>query len=137
LNVKYFYKSTSFRLVKEKEYNNLIDIIIKREGREGGEISIIFTSDKTILNLNNKFLRRDYKTDVIVFSNSFKNMITGDVFISIDRIRENSVKYSKGDFEKELKRVIIHGILHLIGYTDKSKEDRIIMKRKEELYLQS
>jgi probable rRNA maturation factor len=137
LNVKYFYKSTSFRLVKGKEYNHLIDNIIKREGFTGGEINIIFTSDKAILNLSNKFLKRDYTTDVIVFSNSFKNTIAGDVFVSIDRVNENSEKYSEGDFEKELKRVIIHGILHLIGYSDKSKEDKSIMTKKEELYLQS
>jgi probable rRNA maturation factor len=133
LNVKYFYKSTSFRLVKEKEYNHLIGNIIRREGYEGGEINVIFTSDKAILNLNNKFLSRDYSTDIIVFSNSFKNTVTGDIFISIERIRENSI----GNFEKELKRVIIHGILHLIGYTDKSKEGKSIMTQKEELYLQS
>jgi len=137
LNVKYFYKSTSFRLVKEKEYNHLIGNIIRREGYTEGEISVIFTSDKAILNLNNKFLSRDYSTDVIVFSNSFKNTVTGDIFISIERIRENSIEYSEGNFEKELKRVIIHGILHLIGYTDKSKEDKSIMTQKEELYLQS
>jgi len=137
LNVKYFYKSTSFRLVKEKEYNHVIGNIISREGYTGGEINIIFTSDKAILNLNKKFLSRDYSTDVIVFSNSFKNTVTGDVYISIDRIRENSIKYSEGDFERELKRIIIHGILHLIGYDDKSEEDRNIMTEKEELYLQS
>jgi probable rRNA maturation factor len=136
LNVNYFYKSTSFRLVKGKEYNKLIDNIIKREGSRGGEINIIFTSDKTILNLNKKFLDRDYPTDVIVFSNSFKNIVTGEVYISIERVRENSIIYSGGNFEKELKRIIIHGILHLIGYDDRTKEDKDIMTGKEELYLQ-
>lgn len=137
MNVNYFYKSTSFRLGREKEYNNLIGNIIRREGYTAGEINIIFTSDKTILNLNNKFLNRDYLTDVIVFSNSSRNTATGEIFISIERVRENSIEYSEGDFEIELKRVIIHGILHLIGYTDKSKEDKSIMTQKEELYLQS
>ena len=137
MNVKYFYKDTSFRLVKEEEYNYLIDNIIHREGYKRGEISIIFTSDKTILNLNNKFLNRDYLTDVIVFSNSFKNIVTGDVYIGIERLRENSIKYSEGNLEREIKRIIIHGILHLIGYGDKSKEDKEIMTAREELYLQS
>ena len=137
MNVNYFYKSTSFRLVREKEYNHLISNIIRREGYTAGEINIIFTSDKTILNLNNKFLNRDYLTDVIVFSNSFKSTVTGEIFISVERVRENSIEYSEGNFEKELKRVIIHGILHLIGYTDKSKEDKSVMTQKEELYLQS
>ena len=137
MNVKYFYKDTSFRLVKEEEYNHLIDNIIHREGYKRGEISIIFTSDKAILNLNNKFLNRDYLTDVIVFSNSFKNIVTGDVYIGIERLRENSIKYSEGNLEREIKRIIIHGILHLIGYGDKSKEDKEIMTAREELYLQS
>lgn len=137
MNVKYFYKGTSFRLVKEEEYNHLIDNIIRREGYKRGEISIIFTSDKAILNLNNKFLNRDYLTDVIVFSNSFKNTVTGDVYIGIERLRENSIKYSEGNLEREIKRIIIHGILHLIGYGDKSKEDKEIMTAREELYLQS
>jgi probable rRNA maturation factor len=136
LNVNYFYKSTSFRLVKGKEYNKLIDNIIKREGSKGGEINIIFTSDKPILNLNKKFLGRNYPTDVIVFSNSFKNIVAGEVYISIERVRENSIIYSEGNFEKELKRIIIHGILHLIGYDDRTKEDKDIMTGKEELYLQ-
>jgi probable rRNA maturation factor len=136
LNVNYFYKSTSFRLVKGKEYNKLIDNIIKKEGSKGGEINIIFTSDKPILNLNNKFLGRNYPTDVIVFSNSFKNIVAGEVYISIERVRENSIIYSEGNFEKELKRIIIHGILHLIGYDDRTKEDKDIMTGKEELYLQ-
>ena len=137
MNVNYFYKSTSYRLGREKEYNHLIGNIIRREGYTAGEINIIFTSDKAILNLNNKFLNRDYLTDVIVFSNSFKNTATGEIFISIERVRENSIEYSERNFEIELKRVIIHGILHLIGYTDKSKEDKSIMTQKEELYLQS
>ena len=136
MNVKYFYKDTSFRLAEEEEYNHLIDII-SREGYKRGEISIIFTSDKAILNLNNKFLNRDYLTDVIVFSNSFKNTVTGDVYISIERLRENSIKYSEGNLERETKRIIIHGILHLIGYGDKSKEEKEIMTAREELYLQS
>ena len=134
MNVKYFYKDTSFRLVKEEEYNHLIDNIIHREGFKKGEISIIFTSDKAILNLNSKFLNRDYLTDVIVFSNSFKNTVTGEVYIGIERLRENSIKYSEGNLEREMKRIIIHGILHLIGYGDKSKEDKEIMTAREELY---
>ncbi len=136
MNVGYFYKSTSFRLAAEKEYNHLIGYIISREGYTGGEISVIFTSEKTILNLNKKFLGRNYSTDVIVFENSFKKTVEGDVYICIDRIIENSKKYSGGNFKKELKRIIIHGILHLIGYGDSSAEGKKIMTQKEELYLQ-
>ncbi|UCH13231.1 MAG: rRNA maturation RNase YbeY, partial [Bacteroidales bacterium] len=88
-------------------------------------------------NLNSKFLNRDYLTDVIVFSNSFKNTVTGDIYIGIERLHENSLKYSEGNLDREIKRIIIHGILHLIGYRDKSKEEKEIMTAREELYLQS
>lgn len=136
MNVNYFYKSTSFRLVREKEYNQLIGNIIRREGYKEGEINIIFTSDRAILNLNKKFLGRDYPTDIIVFSNSIKKLVTGEVYISIERVKENSKIYSEGDFEREFRRIIIHGILHLIGYDDRTKGSKDIMTEKEELYLQ-
>jgi len=136
LNVNYFYKSTSFRLVREKEYNQLIGNIIRREGYKAGEINIIFISDKTILNLNKKFLGRNYPTDILVFSDSVRNLVTGEVYISIERVKENSTIYSEGNFEHELRRIIIHGILHLIGYDDRTKKDKDIMTEKEELYLQ-
>jgi probable rRNA maturation factor len=137
LNVKYYYKGTSFRLVEEENYNNLIDSIINREGYRRGVISIIFTSDKAILNLNKEFLNRDYFTDVLVFGDTFKNTVSGEVYISIDRIRDNSEIYSEGDFSREIKRVIIHGILHLIGYEDKSDRERELMTNKENFYLNS
>jgi probable rRNA maturation factor len=137
LNVKYYYKDTSFRLVKEENYNNLIDSIIKGEGYRRGEISIIFTSDKAILNLNKQFLKRVYTTDVIAFGNTFKNTVGGEVYLSVDRIKDNSKIYSEGDFDKEMKRVIIHGILHLIGYGDKTDREKELMTNKENFYLNS
>jgi probable rRNA maturation factor len=137
LNVKYYYKDTSFRLVEEENYSNLINSIINAEGYRRGEISIIFTSDKAILNLNKEFLKRTYSTDVIVFGNTFKNTVGGEVYLGVDRIRDNSKIYSEGDFDREMKRVIIHGILHLIGYGDKSKREKELMTNKENFYLNS
>ncbi len=137
MNVKYYYKDTSFRLVEEKNYTHLINSIINKEGYRRDGINIIFTSDKAILNLNKKFLNREYYTDVIVFSNTFKNTVSGEVYISVERIRENSDKYSEGNFNKEVKRIIIHGILHLLGYEDKSNKEREVMTNKENFYLNS
>ena len=137
MNVKYYYKGTSFRLGKEEDYNHLINNVINKEGFKKGEISVIFTSDKAILNLNKKFLNRLYLTDVIVFSNTFKNTVNGEVYISIERVRENSEKYSNGDLIREVKRIIIHGILHLMGYIDKNKSGRELMTKKENFYLNS
>ncbi len=135
MNVDFIYKDTESGLIDKKEYNRLIEVIIDREGYRKGRISIIFTSDITLQKLNKKFLGKDYLTDIMVFGNSFKNTISGEVYISIDRIKENSIKYSKGKFNSELKRVIIHGILHLIGYDDKNVEDKENMTNKEEQYL--
>jgi probable rRNA maturation factor len=137
LNVKYYYKDTSFKLVEEENYSNLINSIINGEGYRRGEISIIFTSDKAILNLNKEFLKRAYSTDVIVFGNKFKNTVSGEVYLSIDRIKDNSKIYSEGDFDREMKRVIIHGILHLMGYEDKTDRERELMTNKENFYLNS
>ena len=137
MNVKYYYKSTSFRLAEEERYSRLVNTIINREGYRRGEINIIFTSDKTILNLNKKFLNREYSTDVIVFNNTFKNTVSGELYLSIERIKENSEKYSGGDFIREIRRIIIHGILHLIGYEDKSIKGRELMTNKEDFYLNS
>jgi len=137
LNVKYYYKDTSFRLVEEENYSNLINSIINGEGYRRGEISIIFTSDKAILNLNKEFLNRAYSTDVMVFGDKFKNAVGGEVYISVDRIKDNSKIYSEGDFDKEMKRVIIHGVLHLIGYGDKTDSEKELMTNKENFYLNS
>lgn len=137
MNVKYYYKDTSFRLGKEEDYNQIINTVINKEGYKRGEINIIFTSDKAILNINKKFLNRLYSTDVIVFSNTFKNTVSGELYISVERVTENSEKYSQGDLNKEIKRIIIHGILHLLRYEDKSKADRELMTKKENFYLNS
>ncbi len=135
MNVDFIYKDTESGLIDKKEYNRLIEVIIDREGYRKGRISIIFTSDITLQKLNKEFLGKNYLTDIMVFGNSFKNTISGEVYISIDRIKENSIKYSEGRFNSELKRVVIHGILHLIGYDDKNVEDKENMTNKEEQYL--
>ena len=137
MNVKYYYKDTSFRLVEEENYSNLIDSVINGEGYRRGEISIIFTSDKAILNLNKEFLNKACSTDVIAFGDTFKNTVGGEVYISVDRIKDNSKIYSEGDFDKEMKRVIIHGILHLTGYRDKTDREKELMTNKENFYLNS
>ena len=135
MNVDFFYKDTESGLIDEERFNRLIEIILKKEGYCKGEISIIFTSDTSLQKLNKKFLERNYFTDVVAFNNSFKNTISGEVYISIDRIKENSIKYSEGEFNNELKRIVIHGILHLMGYDDKTIRDKEIMTSREELYL--
>ena len=122
-------------------YSNFSDLInwlyevIKNEKVKPGELNIIFTSDLYLLTLNNQYLNHDYFTDVLSFDYSTDNVISGDIFISIDRVKENSLTYNI-DFYTELDRVIVHGLLHLIGYNDSELNERKIMQQKEIYYLQ-
>ncbi len=118
-------------------YKSWIQQIVANEGFELVELSYIFCSDEYLLNINKEYLDHDYYTDIITFDNSDEEKsIEGDLFISIDRIEENA-KTLKVPFENELKRVMAHGVLHLCGYGDKSEEEIIIMRQKENLYIKS
>lgn len=108
--------------------------IFKREGKQLGEISIIFTDNHHILTINKGFLQHSYYTDVITFNNTRKSKLVGDIIISIDQVKANAKKF-RTSYDEELMRVILHGVLHLIGYDDVNMQDRAIMKEKEEEYL--
>ncbi len=112
----------------------LIDCI-EKENRIALKIDFMFCSDIYLQQLNKKILNHNTLTDVITLDYSFKKYLLGDVFISIDRVKENANKY-KTSFKKELSRVMIHGILHLIGYNDKSANEKEIMRKMENKYLQ-
>lgn len=99
-----------------------------------GEINIIFCSDQYLLGLNKEYLKHNTYTDIITFDYSSGTKRSGDIFISIPRVKDNAGQF-KVSFENELHRVIIHGILHLIGYMDKTASDKLIMRQKEEKYL--
>jgi rRNA maturation RNase YbeY len=109
--------------------------IISGEGKNDGDITFIFTNDNNLLDINLKYLEHDYFTDIISFDYSEGFSVSGDIFISLDRVRENSENL-KTDLNEELKRVIIHGILHLCGYKDKTSEERVVMTNKENSSLQ-
>lgn len=105
------------------------------EIRRLGDISIIFCSDNYILDVNMKYLSHDYFTDIITFDYCEGKTLSGDLFISIDSVRENASFYGS-EFSDELNRVIVHGLLHLIGYDDHNEKDRKIMREKENYYLE-
>jgi rRNA maturation RNase YbeY len=98
------------------------------------EVNLIFTSDEYLLQKNIEFLNHDYYTDIISFDYCVEDLIIGDLFISKDRVLENALD-NKVDFIVELNRVIVHGVLHLCGYKDKSKEEALLMRTKEDFYL--
>ena len=105
------------------------------EIRKIGDINIMFCSDNYILDVNMKYLQHDYFTDIITFDYCEGKVLSGDLFISVDSVRENSIEFGT-DFEEELHRVIVHGVLHLIGYDDHTEADKKLMRQKENYYLQ-
>lgn len=109
--------------------------LIEIERFNTGEISVIFCSDDYLLSLNKEFLNHDYFTDIITFSYNEENVVSGDLFISIDRTKENAEK-NKVSFSNELARLVIHGMLHLCGFNDKSQEEVKAIRQKEEEYLE-
>lgn len=134
MSVKYFNEDLAFPKVKKKITSSWIKQVISIEEKRVGDISFIFCSDEYLLDVNRKYLKHDYYTDIITFDNVEGNVINGDIFISVDRVKENSIEF-QASFENEIHRIIIHGVLHLLGYKDKAKKDKKLMTEKEDLYL--
>jgi rRNA maturation RNase YbeY len=132
--VELFYEDTQTLKLKKSPLKKYINLLINSELKIVGEISIVLCSDKYLLEINIEYLKHNYYTDIITFNYVEGNLISGDLFISIDRVKENSIEFNTG-LIKELYRVIFHGILHLIGYNDKTEEEKRIMKTKEDLYI--
>jgi rRNA maturation RNase YbeY len=133
--VRYFFEDTDF-VFKPKKINNLwLKTVAESEVKKIGQVNIIFCSDNYILDINQKYLQHDYFTDIITFDYCENDVLSGDLFISVDSVRENAVFY-KTEFTDELNRVIVHGLLHLIGYDDHSDVDIKMMRSKENYYLE-
>ena len=133
--VTYHFEDTDFQF-KNRKFNNMwLKMVIESEIKKLGQVAIVFCSDNYILDINQRYLQHDYFTDIITFDYCDNNLISGDLFISVDSVKENSLFYGV-DFETELNRVMVHGILHLIGYDDHSEEDIKVMREKENYYLE-
>lgn len=132
--IRFHSEDTSFTPKQKGLLRQWIKHTIISENFEADEINVVFCSDEYLLRLNNQYLKHNTYTDIITFDYSDKQKRSGDIFISIPRVKENSKDF-KVVFEDELHRVIIHGILHLCGYKDKSSSDKLIMRQKEEKYL--
>lgn len=134
MSIQYFYEDVSEPKFKRREASNWIKKVVVTEGYKLGDVSFIFCSDDYLLDVNRKYLDHDYYTDIITFDYVEDKILNGDIFISIDRVRENAVEF-KTTFDNEFHRILIHGILHLLGYKDKIRKDKLIMTEKEDLYL--
>ena len=132
--IRYFTEDIKFEFKGKLSNNKWLRLVASSEIRKIGDVNIIFCSDNYILDINMKYLQHDYFTDIITFDYCEGNVLNGDLFISIDSVKENSEFYKTG-FQDELNRVIVHGILHLIGYDDHSEEEIKVMRSKEDYYL--
>ena len=133
--VFFFEEDIKFKPKNKTALRQWINETIVNEGASLSEINYIFCSDVYLIGLNQQYLNHDTYTDIITFDNSeIEKSIAGDIFISIDRIRENALTFGI-DATHELQRVMIHGVLHLLGYKDKSKKDKALMTQKEDFYL--
>lgn len=126
-----FHFKSEFVIHNKSEYANWINRVIVSEGFVVGQIDYIFCTDDYLLQLNKEYLNHDTFTDIITFDYKDGNTLSGDIFISTDRVRENATKFDV-EFLNELRRVMSHGILHLAGFGDKTNEEKLIMREKEE-----
>lgn len=126
-----FNYETEFELRNEPDFSKWLSAVILSENKKEGEINYIFCDDNYLLDINQQYLDHDTLTDIISFDYSVGNEINGDVFVSVERVKENASDYNV-TFHEEIQRVLVHGILHYCGYKDKTESDERIMRSKEE-----
>lgn len=132
--IRYYCEDIKFLFKNKIANNRWLKMVAGSEIKTLGDISIIFCSDNYILDVNLRYLHHDYFTDVITFDYCEGDKLSGDLFISVDSVRENAIEFGT-EFDEELHRVIVHGLLHLIGYDDHTPDDQKVMRAKEDYYL--
>ena len=130
MSVTFHTKKTDFKLSRKLQHRRWIKQWIESQNAVCGKLSIIFTSNKQIRLINQKYLNHKYFTDVITFDYTEENVISGDIFISVDQVHLNALSYGT-DMKEELRRVMIHGVIHLLGYSDGTDEERKSMHQME------
>ena len=126
-----FNYETDFELHNEPDFSKWLSVVILSENKKEGEINYIFCDDDYLLEINQQYLDHDTLTDIISFDYSVGNEINGDIFVSVERVKENASDYNV-TFQEEIQRVLVHGILHYCGYKDKTESDELVMRTKEE-----
>ena len=132
--IQFCTEDITFSLKEKLKHKAWLNEVAKQEGKKILELSYVFCSDEYLLKINQEYLNHDTLTDIVTFDNSEDpKKIEGDIFISIERVKENGEKL--GTKATELERVMVHGLLHLLGYKDKKKEDKALMTEKEDFYI--
>jgi probable rRNA maturation factor len=126
-----FNYETDFELENESRYSDWLSQVIASEARREGEVNYIFCDDEYLLQMNVQYLDHDTLTDIISFDYTVGKEISGDIFISVERVKENAADFNV-PFDEEIKRVMAHGVLHYCGYKDKTEEDEQLMRLKED-----
>lgn len=132
--ILFFNEDIKFNLTQKKLLKSWIKQVIANENKISDSINFIFTSDKYLLEINKKFLSHNYFTDIVTFNYCTDNLINGDIYISIETVKNNSIRFNVSMIE-ELYRVMVHGLLHLIGYDDSNELEKSRMREKEDFYL--
>jgi rRNA maturation RNase YbeY len=133
--INFFSEKIRFKLLNAKKTASWIKSVVKKEGCTLNSLNYVFCSDDFLKEINIQYLGHDTYTDIVTFNfNPSKVQIEGEIYISVDRVRDNS-KTFKSNLQTEMHRVIIHGVLHLIGYNDKTKREKSLMREKEDSYL--
>jgi len=125
-----FNYENEYSLDNEEAIVNWLSAVILSEGKKEGEINYIFCDDEYLHKINLEYLNHDTLTDIISFDYTMGNEISGDIFISVERVQDNATDF-KVSFEEELRRVMVHGVLHYCGYKDKGEEEELLMRSKE------
>ena len=134
MSIKIFYDDTSFRIRGWRKVVKIIENVIEREKKITGTLNFIITNDEFLRKINVQFLEHDYNTDVISFDYCTCEIINGEIYISMETVKQNAINY-KVSFKKELLRVMIHGVLHLLGYDDKTKNQISEIRKMEDMWL--
>jgi probable rRNA maturation factor len=134
LSIRIFYDELTFRIKGWRKTSKVLKAIIEKEEKISGDLNFVLTTDERLKEINIEFLEHDYYTDVITFDYNIDKVINGEIYISLERVKENALNYNVS-LDSEILRVLIHGVLHLVGFNDSNEEEKDKMRRMEDFWI--